>query len=134
MHKEFKQREGLCLMWYKCKECNKEERIWNSRPRVTPFIINCSTEDCKGLMLHILWDQDKYSPNYHPSSGERIFIDYSKEAAEKNYIEYIGKYWDDKDFPIFKNFKTKAEALETLMDSWRFGQPTIITLNSNDLY
>jgi hypothetical protein len=129
MHKEFKQREGLCLMWYKCKECDKEEQIWNSRPRVTPFSISCSGENCKGHMIHILWEQDEYLPNYLPSPGERIFIDWSKETAEKEYTEYIEKIWED----LSKRFTTKTEALEALMDSWRFGQPTIFTLKPNDI-
>ena len=123
---KIKQAEGLCLMWYKCEQCNKKERIWNSRPRVTPFMIGCSS--CNGMMQHENFNLDEYAPNYQPSKGERIFIDWSKETAEIRHRKYIEQCWDHKEYPMSGMFKDKDAALKSLMDDWEFGQPTVITL------
>ena len=130
MTEQIAQSEGLCLMQYECKVCKKKERIWNSRPRVTPFMISCSTEACEGPMVHIAWKNDIYAPNYKPQIGERIFVDLAEEAAEKFWIEEIKKIWgkSDGDFAIKDIVKTKEQALEFFMKDWHFGQPHIITI------
>jgi len=121
-----KQAEGLCHMQYQCKKCGKIESIWNSRPRVTPFGISCS--QCDGTMNHANWNLDRYDPNYIPKKGERIFVDFSREALEKFRKEYIEKYWDDEKFPMKERtdlWNSKEEALQYFLDEWEFGQPTI---------
>jgi hypothetical protein len=112
-------------MWYKCEKCGLRERIWNSRPRVTPFVIRC--RECDGDMTHVDWELDKYDPNYIPEKGDRIFVDLSRETAECRYRQMIDKYWDHKDHPLSKNgrFKTKQEALDHYLSKWEFGHPAL---------
>ena len=128
---EIKQAEGLCHMWYRCNKCKTLERIWNSRPRVTPFTIDCDIEGCVGHMVHVKWDQDEYDPNYLPEFGDRIFVDWSKEAAVLDYYAYIEENWKkgENDIPgLNSSFKTKEEAHEHFISDWKFGQPTIYKL------
>ena len=128
-HDNIKQAEGLCHMQYQCQKCGKTETIWNSRPRVTPFGVNCTK--CDGTMYHINWHLDRYDPNHQPKKGERIFVDWSIEACEKYRREYIDKYWDDEEYPMKERtelWKSKEEALEYFLNEWEFGQPHIITI------
>lgn len=122
-----RQPEGLKLMWYKCDKCKKREQIWNSRPRVTPLMINCSKNKCNGLMTHVDWELDKYAPDHIPKKGERIFVDWSKEAAEKYYKSLIEQEWNGK-YPMSERYKTKEEALQKFMVEWTFGQPSLETV------
>lgn len=121
-----KQSEGLCHMIYLCKKCGKVERIWNSRPRVTPFVICCS--NCDGEMTHTNFSEDKFDPNYQPQKGERVFIDLPKELAKIKYKQNIEAQWDHKEHPMSEIFKTKEQALKSLMDQWQFGMPMIETI------
>jgi len=114
---KIKQAEGLCLMYYQCKKCGVRERLWNSRPRVTPFGISCAA--CKGHMLHVDWNRDEYAPNHRPSIGERIFIDWSKEAAEKHYYELVEKNWEHPEYPLSTTHPSKEEAVKSLMETWK---------------
>lgn len=128
--KQIVQPEGLCFMQYKCEKCQKQDRIWNSRPRVTPFIISCSNEKCDGFMKHISWGSDIYAPNHKPQKGERIFVDFAEEAAEKFYKKQIEEDWEESHSSVMmKNaFGTKELALKHCMKNWYFGQPHIITI------
>lgn len=126
---EIRQTEGLCHMWYRCKECKKKERLWNSRPRVTPFMIGCF--ECDGTMQHIDWHLDEYAPNYQPQKGDRIFVDWSKEAEEKMRREQIDQHWDSDKYAMKDMtdlWKTKEEALKYFLNEWKFGQPTVETI------
>ena len=122
------QAENMCLMSYQCDSCGELEVIWNSRPRVTPFLISCSKKDCDGTMSHVTWDKDIPAPNHLPKKDDRIFIDYSYEAAKEFNIERVNKWWFDKDYPMCKSFETKEDAVEAFMKEWFFGQPTIFTM------
>lgn len=120
------QPEGLCLMQYQCGKCGMLEKLWNSRPRVTPFIIKCSS--CGGDMRHINWQLDEYLPNYQPQKGERIFVDWSREAEEKMRRKQIDQYWASGEYPMKDRtdlWKNKEKALQYFLDSWEFGQPTV---------
>lgn len=110
-------------MWYQCKKCSVRERIWNSRPRVTPFIIHC--RECGGEMTHVDWHLDEYDPNYIPVVGDRIFVDCSREAAERFHRARIDQFWEHPDFSLKERFGTKAAALQNLMGTWEFGQPLL---------
>ena len=120
----FEQGDALMLMWYQCKKCKTREQIWNSRPRVTPFGTDC--QKCDGGMNHVDWHLDVFAPNHVPKTGDLIFIDWSREAAEKHESKKIEKYWDYGEYPMNKMFETKKEALHGLMKEWRFGEPTMI--------
>lgn len=121
-----KQPEGLCLMEYKCGKCGKVEILWNSRTRVSPYMINCSS--CDGEMKHINWNSDKYAPNHQPQKGERIFVDWSREAEEKMRRKQIDKCWDLGKYPMKERtdlWGNKKEALQYYINMWEFGQPTV---------
>lgn len=73
--------EAFMLMRYACRDCGKNELIWNSRDGITPFGVGCSREDCDGTMNHIDWRGDLYAPAYKPSPGERFFRDGTPDEA-----------------------------------------------------
>jgi hypothetical protein len=110
-------------MWYCCEKCGIRERLWNSRPRVTPFLIPCRA--CDGEMKHVDWHLDEYDPYHYPEKGERIFVDCSREAAEQFHRKRIDQFWEHPDFSLKERFGTKAAALEVLMNEWKFGQPLL---------
>lgn len=129
MAKQITQAKGLCLMWYKCEKCHKRERLWNSRPRVTPFMISCSEKDCDGNMMHEKWDLDQYAPNHRPNIGERIFVDLAEETYAKLLKEYVDEQWAMKgEHTIRLTFSTKEEAIAEFGGEWKFGQPHVITI------
>ena len=128
----FLQKEAMCLMWYQCKKCGVREQLWNSRPRVTPFIINCSA--CNGSMHHVDWHLDSYAPNFKPQKGQRIFVDLSREAYKKYKCAYIENYWNDETYPMSEQidlWKSKEEALQYFVDRWEFGHPAVETVSTD---
>ena len=118
--------ESFCLMWYKCGFCGRRERIWNSRNGVTPFMVSCTS--CDGTMQHVNWELDKFTPDYKPKKGERIFIDWTREAAENFYREQLEDWWDNGDYPMSERYETKEAALESLMENWNPEDPAIETI------
>ena len=133
----FNQKEAMCLMIYKCKVCQKEEVIWNSRPRVSPFSINCSNEECNktmGAMTHIDWELDTFAPNYRPRIGERIFVDYSREAVRLKAERTVSLYWDKsagEGIPSLSDYNiwdTKEDYVKQKVDEFEFGQPSLETI------
>ncbi len=86
---KYNHKEAFSLMWYKCEKCGKVERLWNSRDGVTPFIIGCKY--CNGESAHWKWYLDRCEPNYKPTSGQRIFVDMTKEKAKEIAIDIIKK-------------------------------------------
>lgn len=82
--------EAFCIMTYKCDYCHFEEKIWNSRDGVTPFIIGCTR--CRGEMQHINWEQDERNENYIPSEGSRVFIDFPDSLRKPFALKRIKLY------------------------------------------
>ncbi|WP_157645065.1 hypothetical protein [Burkholderia ubonensis] len=73
--------EAHALMWYAC-ECGHRERIWNSRDGVTPFAISCPS--CGNATLyHSNWQTDLANPGHAPHEGQRVFVDMTREQAER---------------------------------------------------
>lgn len=71
--------EAFNLMIYRCDR-GHEERIWNSRDGVTPFIIDCRY--CENAeAVHHDWNRDQYLPTYHLTAGDRFFRDGTIEEA-----------------------------------------------------
>lgn len=66
-------------MPYDCRACGMREWIWNSRDGVTPFIVGCQA--CRGEAQHTDWRLDQYLPNYVPKPHERVFVNFTPEAA-----------------------------------------------------
>lgn len=71
--------EAFMLMRYRCEKCGKQEMIWNSRDGVTPFAVSCSV--CPGMMQHVDFGGDIYSPDYKPGVGHRYFRDGTPDEA-----------------------------------------------------
>lgn len=73
--------EGHALMWYAC-ECGHRERIWNSRDGVTPFLLPCPS--CGATTLeHVDRKSDELHPKYSPHEGQRVFVDMTRNQAER---------------------------------------------------
>lgn len=118
--------EAFCLMDYGCEDCKKIERLWNSRDGVTPFIIGCPS--CGGAMRHINWNNDLCNPDYVPESGQRVFIDMTKEIDRIYKSIRVERFWENKDYPMSHVFKNKHEALSKLCEDFREGEPFIIII------
>jgi hypothetical protein len=73
-------KEAFSLMNYGCK-CGHTEVIWNSRDGVTPFQVPCPS--CGKDLIHVAWKNDKYAPDHKPHFGQRMFINLTRERAEK---------------------------------------------------
>lgn len=75
-------KEAFCLMWYACKTCGHQERMWNSRDGVTPFGMQCpSCGDSE--MFHDRWQEDKFAPDHKPHDGQRVWVDMTLERAQQ---------------------------------------------------
>lgn len=74
----YNHREAYCLMKYRSDDGTEEEIIWNSRDGVTPFTLTLRSGK---IATHVDWQLDRRVPDYVPKSGERIFIDLTKERA-----------------------------------------------------
>jgi len=120
---KFNHSEAFCVMNYRCKKCNLEERLWNSRDGVTPFIIGCK---CGGEMSHVNWGDDRRYIDFWPHSDMRVFVDMSKQKYRKIVAEKVDIYWNDKEFPMSKSFETEKIAIDTLCKEFKEGQPDII--------
>lgn len=73
--------EAFHLMWYACP-CGHQERHWNSRDGVTPYGSHCPS--CGDFTIrHSRWHKDEYVPDYKPHHGQRIWVDMTRERAEK---------------------------------------------------
>lgn len=86
---KYNHKEAFCLMYYECEKCGNLERLWNSRDGFTPFIIGC--KKCGGESKHVRWELDRCVSDYEPKSGERIFVDMTKEKAKEIAIDIIKK-------------------------------------------
>ncbi|MBN3777403.1 hypothetical protein G3O06_07540 [Burkholderia sp. Ac-20345] len=73
--------EAHALTWYAC-ECGHRERIWNSRDGVTPFAIPCPSCGAPTL-YHANPSADESNANYEPHEGQRVFVDMTREQAER---------------------------------------------------
>lgn len=102
--------EAFCLMTYKCEGCAKKETLWNSRDGVTPFIIGCSDEGCRGQMLHVDFKLDACKPDFVPPKGMRIFVDMTRAEFEARWRRHIDRHWDDQRYPMSAQYASKEEA------------------------
>ncbi|OPY64101.1 MAG: hypothetical protein A4E56_00155 [Pelotomaculum sp. PtaU1.Bin065] len=78
---KYNHAEAFCLMTYQCESCGCEERIWNSRDGVTPFVLRCRY--CGGEAKHVRWNEDRCVPEYIPKPGERVFKNMTHEKARE---------------------------------------------------
>lgn len=124
----FQQKEAFAMMTYRCEDCRLEERIWNSRPRVTPFSVTCAR--CSGTMNHVNWENDRFIPNYTPSVGQRVFVDLTYTDYLAGCLEMAKKYWavEDDPFSVRDKFKTVEDLAKSMASDWTFGMPSLIEI------
>lgn len=108
---EYNHAEAFCLMKYRSDDGTEEEVIWNSRDGVTPFVITLKSGNSA---THIDWFSDICEPDYIPESGERIFIDLTKERALELAREHL-KRWDADGLDM-SNSPTAFELAESYME------------------
>jgi hypothetical protein len=70
--------EAFALMTYRADDGSEEERIWNSRDGVTPFVVTLRSGK---QATHVDWRSDVPDPAYRPQPGERVFVDLTPERA-----------------------------------------------------
>ncbi|MGD9156860.1 MAG: hypothetical protein PVG39_00500 [Desulfobacteraceae bacterium] len=129
--------EAFALMEYGCEECGKVEIIWNSRDGVTPFMVGCPF--CRGTMQHINWSHDRFTPNYIPPIGSRVFFSCTNiheviQEVFDNYTEEVwerikknwGKYYTDRYELIWKI------AQGNIVEDLRFEHPHIAIITENN--
>lgn len=81
---KYNHAEAFCVMSYKCESCGHEERVWNSRDGVTPFVVACP--NCgKPTHKHVNWSDDVFSPLHSMTmkSGDRYFVDLTQVRARE---------------------------------------------------
>lgn len=81
---QYNHAEAFCLMSYQCEICGHNERIWNSRDGVTPFIIGCPV--CgQPTHKHVDWGNDVCSPLHSMmlKPGDRYFTDLTMARARE---------------------------------------------------
>lgn len=112
--------EAFCLMKYRSDDGSEEEIIWNSRDGVTPFVI---TLESGKRAQHVDWAKDVYAPSHQPKSGNRIFIDMTKERALEIAQRNISQWSVD---GTFDKYGKPDNLLEDLVESYsRPGAPDI---------
>jgi hypothetical protein len=117
-------KEAFCLMWYGCEECGHQERIWNSRDGVTPFVDLCPS--CGGLTLyHSNFSADVATPDHKLHRGQRFWRDGTTDEAISIMKKRI-------DFANRRGVILPAEHVEQMMkaargglDEWKPGWPTL---------
>jgi len=75
---DYQHAEAFCLMTYRSDDGTEEERIWNSRDGVTPFVIPLRSGK---TAQHADWHADARVVEYAPKPGERVFVDLTMERA-----------------------------------------------------
>lgn len=87
-----RHREAFCLMWYACA-CGHQERYWNSRDGVTPFMTLCPS--CgRPDMKHVHWGRDEYAPDHKPTIGQRMWVSMTPERARSIANARLGQAID----------------------------------------
>lgn len=110
--KPFEAAEAFALMWYGCK-CGHRERIWNSRPGVTPFCMGCPS--CgEGSLQHIQWGMDQRAEHHKPHFGQRLWIDLTIEKAREEARRQFASYPPDEIERVKEQFGSVEEAVERI--------------------
>lgn len=123
--------EAFMVMTYRADDGSEEERIWNSRDGVTPFMITLRSGK---QASHVDWYRDEYRPDYVPAPGSRMFVDMTeeraRELARRNADLYFARAAEDPDYPSPRTygFATPEEMAEMLAAEAlaRPGQPDLV--------
>ncbi|SRR6266851_368664 len=76
----YQHAEAFCLLTYHADDGTEEEKIWNSRDGITPFVIALRSGKAA---THVNWRTDRPDQGYQPQIGERIFVDMTRERARQ---------------------------------------------------
>ena len=128
-----KHAEAFCIMTYRAEDgSGEEERIWNSRDGVTPFMVALRSGK---PAQHVDWHRDEYNPDYQPPVGSRIFVDMTPERARELAERNATHYWEDAAaaYKPQQQYRTKADLVQALMHSYleREGAPDIIEVTGD---
>jgi hypothetical protein len=103
------------LMQYQDATTGDIEWVWNSRDGVTPFMIH----SLKGNEAsHIRWNEDVYDPYRVPALGDRVFVDFTEEAARPEAVKYVERWWDAPSMPMRDRWPSKELAVEEFVVQW----------------
>lgn len=80
MTPRYQHAEAYCLMTYRADDGTEEERVWNSRDGVTPFLITLRSGK---VASHTDWRGDVCVPDHVPAPGSRMFVDLTPERADE---------------------------------------------------
>lgn len=83
--------EAFMVMTYQSDDKRDDERIWNSRDGVTPFVIILRNGK---QARHVMWEMDSYEPEHKPEIGDRIFVDMTEERAKVLALEIADRDWE----------------------------------------
>lgn len=108
------QPEGFKLMQYQGEKNGEIEWVWNSRDRITPFVI--MSQDRTQKMQHVRWEEDAYAPGWVPRVGDRVFVDLTIERARELRRTYVERAWDVEVYgeKMSARWATKEAAIEEL--------------------
>lgn len=124
---KYDHQEAFCLMTYRCKQCLKEEVLWNSRDGVTPYIIRCQA--CGGESSHINFEKDKRELNYFPPSGSRVFVNLTHDRYLIYVRAKVQAFWEADHMSFRERFGSKEAAYEALSKSKMTpGEPDIMVI------
>lgn len=129
MSADYQHAEAFMLMTYRSDDGTEEERIWNSRDGVIPFVITLRSGK---QATHVEWHNDRRAPDHRPRPGERIFVDLTSEAARNYARRDAERFWDDADYPAQGHYASVEEFAETLAADYlrHDGQPDLIEMTS----
>jgi len=113
------------VMIYKCEDCGKDELIINSRIGVTPFAVNCTL--CDGTMYHVHWDKDCETESIEIDDDDRVFVGMTIDVFKKIVVERVNIFWYSAIYQMSNDYKTKKEAIESLMKEYDPETPNIIS-------
>lgn len=114
--------EAFCLLEYRTMDGSQIEHVWNSRDGIAPYTIKSRLGTD---LFRIRRDQDIYTPNYRPQPGQRIIVDYTREAAERDAWRLARKQWPE----ASRHYRTIAELVLVHMQDWMPGAPLLVIVS-----
>ena len=108
----YRHPEAFSVMTYRADDGIEEERIWNSRDGVTPFVITLRNGK---QATHVDWDQDqRMAEDWTPPPGMRYFADLTPERARvhaaRNYDAWTADPAQPRDIAILGANRERAIA------------------------
>lgn len=126
---KYRHGEAFCHMMYVSDDGRQIEWLWNSRDGVTPFILVSASGK---KMSHAYWGEDRFDPDYKPTTGDRIFVDCKPEMVRDKAVEYVKRFWESAEYPmkgVFDVSATREDAVQHFITEWsKPGSPHVQTV------